>query len=445
MEEFLEVHIGTRSPEEWARDDVRSAIPRDLLGRLPQIAGEGVDWTSLGLVPRWAGDDPSSAIAAVEVSNIGKDWERFHSGAEIRNEAALYISTAQPASRRSVLAQSNGRPVIAALPFLEDELRIVSEPIRLARPPEPAEDLTTTDRDLALRIRNVSDTQWTDLSIETIDWGGKFTGTWTPLLVTPDEKTVAGVWHHHDDFRYIPIYHYVLPSLPSYRPILQWLVERAVPDLVPSAAARTRRYVAEQPDLQSSREREITAQVASLTARYEKEKADLQQQLVQEQAAVTVVRDPLLFRTGDALEEAVLRVLVDAGVRAARLDPELGTRSADLLVEHDGQRVLVEVKSASGNASESLAEAPRRHQRTWPQLRPGQPIDAVALVVNHQHKLPPKDRSPEVYQRREFVDSLDMPVISTLQLFDHWRRGDFGRIRELFGLVPPGALSVNGD
>lgn len=436
VQELLDVHIGTRSPAEWSllekRPQAPSGAPRQ---RRPQIAAEEIDWKGLGLVPRWAGDDSSSAVAAIETSNIGDDWARFHTGAEIRHEAALYISTSCPSGRGSVPARLKNHPAIAALPFAEDELRFSSDPIRLARPPTLAENLTTTDRDLALRIRNLSDAQWPDLKVERVDQATAFYGRWTPLLVTPDDKTVAGVWHVHSS-DYIPIYHYMLPGLPSYRPILQWLVERAVPDLIPSAATRTRRYMAEQPELQNIREREIIERLTSLTVRYEMEKAELQKQLVHERAAITVVRDPLLFGTGDALEESVHRVLVDAGVKATRLDPELGTRSADLLAEFDGRRVLVEVKSAGGNAPESLTEALRRHQRTWPQLRPGQPLDAVVLVVNHQHKLPPMDRSPEVYQRREFVDSLDMPVISALQLFDHWRQRNFARIREAFGLAP---------
>jgi len=38
-----------------------------------------------------------------------------------------------------------------------------------------------------------------------------------------------------------------------------------------------------------------------------------------------------------------------------------------------------------------------------------------------------------VYQRQAFVDSLDVRVISTLQIFDWWRLGDTASIRAVFG------------
>ena len=321
------------------------------------------------------------------------------------------------------------------MPYLHHKaFNIVGEPIRLARPPVLADGLSPTDRDIALRIVNERpiDTQWMAFqpTVQQID---QFFGKWTPLLVTPDDRVVSGVWSDDGEWPDSPVSHYVLPDLPSYRPILQWLTDRAIPDLVPSAAARMRRYADALPALQTDLERNLTSELAVLTEQYEKTKTDLEHQLAAARTEASLVRDPLLFGTGTPLEEAVARVLSAAGVHVVQLDDKVGTVSADLLAEHGGRRILVEVKSAGGNASERLVDAPLKHLRTWPQVNPETPAHGVALVVNHQHKQPPAERSAAVYQREEFVDSLEFPVVSTLELFDAWRRADWLTIRDLIG------------
>jgi hypothetical protein len=456
VQDLLEVHVGTFTPTVW---DERVRVQADIKGLTihewvrglearPRIATEDIDWTNLGLEPRWVGEDTSTAVAAIEPSGFSEkgaeEWRRFQAGATARSELALYISTAEPSGGEPRPALYSGVERVD-FPYLGlDHFHIHGESIRLARSPELAEGLSATDKDLALRIRNDRplDREWVafkpvaNRTLSGSGFGqeqeGSFFGTWTQLLVTPDGRTVAGVWSD-DGILPNPVRHYVLPDMPSYKPILQWLVERAVPDLIPTAAARTRRNVDLQPELQTARERQLTEDIAALTAQYEETKADLEQQLAQERADASPVRDAMLFGTGSALESAVARVLADAGLSVERLDEELGTISGDLLVERAGQRILVEVKSAGGNAPERLAGALQRHQQTWPELRPDQPLAGTALVVNHQHKQPPAQRSAAVYQRREFVDSLEHPVVSTTELFDAWRRGDWLAICEAVG------------
>lgn len=113
------------------------------------------------------------------------------------------------------------------------------------------------------------------------------------------------------------------------------------------------------------------------------------------------------------------------------LDRELGgTKSADLLAVLDGNRCLIEVKSASGNAREGLVSDLQRHISTWPTLRPAQqPLTHSALIVNHEYRQPPGERSGQVYARAEFVSSLTFPVLSARQLFDWWRASDWPAIR----------------
>ena len=95
------------------------------------------------------------------------------------------------------------------------------------------------------------------------------------------------------------------------------------------------------------------------------------QSLTEARAASDEVRHDLLFGSGTWLEVAVSRVLSAAGLDVISLDHlfERST-SADLLVAHLCRRRLVEVKSASGNASERLVESERKHFETWPALRP---------------------------------------------------------------------------
>lgn len=440
MSDLFDVHVGTYSPREWDAREQQAGWPEERRESRPQIAGAGLDWHRLGFEPRWVGDDPSMAVAAFEANNYagrGSDeWQRFQAGAARRSELALYISTIRSQGPDGPWNVFTGGGSRVDLPYLSHKstLSFGGDGIALARPPEVADGLTATDRDLALRIKaeRPLDENWVTLRPIVHD-RADFFGTWTPLLITPDGHTVAGVWSAPNEADGSTIRHYMLPSLPDYEPLLKWLVERAIPDLVPTAAARSRRYVAELPAFQSLREIELIEQSAALKSQHEAEAATLADVLQAERLAVAQVRDPLLFGTGATLEGAIATVLTDAGLVVRPLDVELGrTASADFAVEHAGRRLLVEAKSTGGNAPEKLVEALHRHLTTWPQIKPDEPLDGGVLIVNHQHKLPPSDRDREVYQRQLFVDSLDVQVISTLQLFDWWRLGDMPSIRAVF-------------
>ena len=121
------------------------------------------------------------------------------------------------------------------------------------------------------------------------------------------------------------------------------------------------------------------------------------------------------------------------------LDAELGgTKSADLLAVRDGNRCLIEVKSASGNAGEGLVGDLQRHISTWPTLQPPQqPLTHSALIVNHQYRRAPRERPGQVYARAEFVSSLPFPVISARQLFDWWRTSDWPAITSAISASTP--------
>jgi hypothetical protein len=165
--------------------------------------------------------------------------------------------------------------------------------------------------------------------------------------------------------------------------------------------------------------------------RHAEERARLEDELERSRAAAEAVRYGLLYGTGKELVDAVDAVLQQAGFATVDLDTELGgTRSADLLATLGKQRRLVEVKAASGAASEALVGDLQRHLATWPELRPQQPVGGGVLIVNHQHRLEPSQRAPQVYSRREFVAALTVPVISTRTLFDWWRAADWAAVRD---------------
>lgn len=80
-------------------------------------------------------------------------------------------------------------------------------------------------------------------------------------------------------------------------------------------------------------------------------------------------------------------------------------------------------------SKEHLVGHLQRHLDTWPQLRPNEPVAGGVLIVNHQHKQPPSERSAAVYSRPEFVKALSVQVVSTLELFNWWRARDWNAIR----------------
>jgi hypothetical protein len=168
-----------------------------------------------------------------------------------------------------------------------------------------------------------------------------------------------------------------------------------------------------------------------LETRYAAERLRLEQDLHEARTQAEPIRYGLLYGTGDQLVRAVAEVLTAAGLRTVDLDEELGgTKSADLMVSADGPpRRLVEVKAASGAAPENLVGYLQRHLDTWPQIRPDQPATDGVLVVNHQHKLHPSERTAQVYSRPEFVAALRVTVVSTIELFHWWCAADWTAIR----------------
>lgn len=58
-------------------------------------------------------------------------------------------------------------------------------------------------------------------------------------------------------------------------------------------------------------------------------------------------------------------------------------------------------------------------------------INGGVLVINHEHKKHPLERSSMPYSGPEFLASQNEPIVATRELFDAWRVADHAKIREL--------------
>jgi hypothetical protein len=450
----LDIHIAAWPPERWDEiDAIRSGPHPDAWRgkRRPRITAESIDWAALGLTPRWLGDDSSEAVAAVDPSLFhdsgAQEWRRLVAGAAARGE--LVLAASMIGSDKEPEYVPLGGPHASVMLPAASLTRVGGQQIALASRPDPAPGLGRADRDLALRIADTrpGELPWWRLSMAGLQTERAFgesevhqaEGTLAPLLLSRAGEPVAAIWTSPDG----AVRHYLLPFLPSWVPVLDWLVQQAIPEFVPSAARRIRSSLAAEPTLQTAAEAAAHAQLAQLDAEYQARRAELAARVEDAARRADEVRDPLLYGSGTPLVAAVTRVLTDAAIAVHDVDELLGdTSNADLLAEHGGRRVLVEVKSSGGAPSERLAEAPARHLATWPRLRPDLPADDVVLVLNHQTNTHPLDRDAAPYRRPEFVASLPFSVLTTRQLFDWWRSGDHPAVRAaVFGTAAHVATS----
>lgn len=173
------------------------------------------------------------------------------------------------------------------------------------------------------------------------------------------------------------------------------------------------------------RERRAREALVELETDYVTHRSALERDLKDAQAAASAVREGLLYGTGKQLVHAVRSVLESADVAVVDLDEKLGgTKNADLLCTYGGRSRLLEVKSASASAPERADQDLLRHLREWSHLPDSVPVEGGALVLNHELRTVPLERSPRPYGLPEFLAAQTEPVISTLELFAAWRAED---------------------
>jgi hypothetical protein len=380
--------------------------------------------------------DCAAAVGPGIFHNGGaEELDRFLAGAKARHEIALVLATIGDEDDDALRNVFGGADASVHLPGLVGSIsgRRLPSGARASL----ARDVAGADRDLGLRLLNRKpDAPWWALSlsglVEYSGAGGPPTrrepgGRLEPILVDGMGDPVVAAWSSAPgDQRW-----YVIPDATEWRGILDWMVQQALQTYVPDALRRARSPHAHDPALQTPSEAAARSALDDLDAAYRQERQRLEGELERTSVGADKVRYGLLYGTGGELVEAVASVLGDAGFATVDLDADLGeTSSADLLATHGTERRLVEVKSVSGRASEALVGYIERHLETWPHLQPSEAVTGGVLVVNHQHRLQPHEREPDVYSRPEFVAALTVPVLATRQLFDWWRDSDWTAIRD---------------
>lgn len=398
-----------------------------------------IDWASEGFEPRWLGHESSDCAVSFDPSifhNHGADeLHRFTVGLQARSDLGIVIWTAGRNDNPDFTGYSNvfggGDSVLTPL---EGSLSYKRLPTGV-RPALP-DGLAAPDRDLALRLLNDPRiTRWWALDLHgrhaQLPNGQSVVSPppaqLVPLLLDATGATLAGV-AEVDGQRW-----YFVPRDANPNGLLRWLMQQALPTWAPDGLRTARRSTAVDEDLHTPAERSLRTEIAELEATYTHRRETLETELAHATEQADSVRAGLLYGRGSELEEAVARALRSAGLQVQSLDVLLGdTKSADLLIDHQGRRWLVEIKSANGSASESLVAHLLRHLDTWPQLRPDLAIAGGVLIVSHNLAVSPIDRPDEIYTRPEFVNSLTVPVISARTIFDWWRDQDVSALRALF-------------
>lgn len=445
------VHVGSEPPASW--DDIEArqkqfgedAAPWLLKQRRPPLAMPDLDWYDMGFEPRWVGFDTADCSAALQpsiYSGHGADeFNRFRQGAESRGETALVISPIgqlEDSNTRSVFGPSD------SIYLGQVESRINGLPLGKGARVRAAEGLGHADGLLALRLLSCNPApSWWKLSLDGVTmeaYNGTVhhpaQGTLEPIIETELGEPVVAAWVSPDGVER----RYVVPFETPWPVLLTWLLEQGLPELVPAAVRRARRRLAYDTDTMTRRERDARAALDDLEADYTTRRADLERELEESLAAAATVREGLLYGTGGVLVDAVRAVLESAEVTVVDLDDELGgTKNADLLCSFGGYSRLLEVKSASGSAPERAYEDLVRHLREWEKLPASTPVDGGVLVISHQLRSVPDERSSRPFGRPEFLASQTEPIVTARELFDAWREEDAEAVRRL---LFPGASSV---
>lgn len=439
----IPVHVGSEPPASWVDIEARQkelgddAAPWLQKQRRPALARPDLDWDGLGFEPRWVGFDTADCAAALQpniYSGHGADeFNRFRQGAERRGETALVISPIgqfEESNTRSVFGPSD------SIYLGRVESRINGQPLGKGARVRAANGLGDADALLALRLLSCNPApSWWKLSLDGVTmeaYNGTVhhpaQGTLEPIIETELGEPVVAAWVSPDGVER----RYVVPFETPWPVLLAWLLEQGLPELVPGAVRRARRQLANDTHTMTRRERDARTALGDLEADYATRRADLERELEESLAAATAVREGLLYGTGGVLVDAVRAVLESADVTVVDLDDELGgTKNADLLCSYGGHSRLVEVKSASGSAPERAYEDLVRHLREWEKLPASTPVDGGVLVISHQLRSVPHERSPRPYGRPEFLASQTEPVVTAREFFDAWREEDAEAVRRL--------------
>lgn len=457
----IPIQIGSEAPEQWdATENLQRQYGEDAGPylrdkRRPAIAKADLDWSVLGFEPRWVGFDTADCAAALQPSSFAgqgaDEFARFRQGAEKRGETALVISPIGKTEDQPQNVHNIFGPPVDSVSIGQSYTRIDGQRIGKGARVRAADNLGDADGQLALRLLGCNtELTWRRLSLSGAELHSVYgieqhaaEGTMLPIVETELGEPVVAAWLSTDGVER----RYVVPVETPWRLLLAWMREQAMPEFVPGALRRARRPMASDEDLMTRRERNAHVALAALKADYAARRGDLERQLEEAHGAAVATREGLLYGTGQQLVDAVRSIFQFARIEVVDLDQKLGgTRNADLLCSYDGRFRLVEVKSASGSAPERAYQDLLRHMREWPSLAGSTPIEGGALVISHEVRTVPLERSPRPYTRREFLAAQTEPVISALEIFAAWRDEDAAAIRELlFGSAIAPVVRAPGE
>lgn len=450
----IPVHVGLPDPATPSEGDESGNTwrrRRTVETRRTPLAAAGVDWQQLGVEPRWLGAETVDCIAALEpgyFSGSGRnEFSRLVEGAKQRGEMTLVISMlGQAGDDSSIRSVTTAADASLFLPGFQGA--ITARRLPAGARPLLADGLSAPDHDLGNRLLGRPDgAQWWTLTLAdtalqpSLGLGVQKLspppGALEPILVDPVGTPVVAAWvPAQQNQRW-----YIVPDDIKWASVVDWLVQQAIPHYIPDAPRRFRTAGFVDPAWETPREQQAREAIADMEIRHLQERARLEAEREDARRAAEVVRDGLLYGSGGELVRAVGQVLCDAGISTIDLDAdEKGTWSADLLADAGGAARLVEVKSESGRAKEALVGDLLKHLGTWRVERPEEPVSGGTLIVNYQRKIAPEQREPQVYSRQEFVKSLTVKVVGSIELYRWWKDSDWPAIREavLGETTPPG-------
>ncbi|WP_420366502.1 hypothetical protein AAEP80_07050 [Curtobacterium sp. L3-7] len=454
----LPVQVGSRPPEEWdkieAQQQHEDASPYLMDQRRPAIADPNLPWSELGFEPRWISFDSAACVAALQPSIFASEgadeFSRFRQGAKQRGEVALVISPIGTSSGNASQVFNIFGPLTEPVSIDESNTTIVGKPIGKGAKIKASDNLGHADGQLALLLLNQrASHSWHSLSLHGMEEhhfdGIEYhspEGTLIPILETDLGEPVVAAWVRPD----VSERRYVIPRSAPWATILQWLAEEALPEFVPGALRRARSPLAVDENLQTLRERAATAALTQLDSEYASRRASVEREVAAARSAAGDIREGLLYGTGQQLVRAVQAVLETAGLEVVDLDRTLGgTKNADLLCTLGARSRLIEVKSATGRASERAYQDLLRHLREWPSLDESIPVEGGVLIMSAQLRTAPAERSPEPYTRPEFLAAQTEPVVTALSLLKAWLDDDAAAIKSMLFRIEPGPVEAHEE
>lgn len=420
-----EVYVGEPSPSQHEQRVERDKARGVLAGGQGWIRHPLTDpdtWKRASLLrPMYPGIETSRCVAALNPVPDAEEMRRFRNGARQRTEPPLTVTEV----RAHGFHLGRGEAIY-----------------RSALPSQPgihlADELSALEADFANRVRSThkDGAPWYALNQSGPDplfWSMR------PLLRDDLGNPVAAICQAKDTMELT----YVIPPECNWPTLFQWLTDRAIPELIPTAARRAGlgAYVPDGFRTEAERQAEETLrQHRDDAAQKEKE---LESALARAREDADAIRLPLLEGRGHELKRVVARLFEHAGFGVEDLDETMGEGvSTDLLLSLNGKQWLVEVTSCAQEPKQTEVGSLLKHVKRWLHMKRDEKIEHGVLVVSSHLGEPPERRPDGPYTDKAFVASLEVGAVSTVLLFQWWLAGDLDESIRRAISDPPGQRSA---